>query len=154
MKLSNYLVVLILLLQLTLAQQQGSYFGAGLEFIYVGETFLGPLPSFQIGNIAGNLELRGSLTTFLVINQLSGDVLFTDRLPEEGSRYYLGGGVDIVIITIPDVVGLGALGVHATAGLEFSFSNSGAFFLEAQPVLFLTGLTPGIRARTGVNFYF
>jgi len=147
---TRWLLPLFAMLCLSSTQAQ-SYFGVGASVVNL---FI-PLPSVQVGGpVAERVELRITLDSVLVINDLGLDVLYTFPIPDAPLKGYVGGGPDVVWVLIAG--GRPFLAAHATAGLEYLTDNLGIYG-ELQPLLPVLGTegTPVfLKLRAGVNFYF
>ena len=145
------LITVGLALSLSIAWAEGAFVGGGLSLYF----FL-PMASGQAGvDVAENFRVRGNLDTLLVVNTLSGDVLYT--FPIDTFTLYAGAGPDmIVLLNLPPDAEYPAVffGAHGTIGAEYRQDSLG-YFLEAQLGLgFLDASQRYLRTRFGVNVYF
>lgn len=144
------LLLLILVTPTSLAQ---NYFGVGVAGAYLGSIV--PAVTVQVGaELSPGFELRSSLDTLLLINDLAVDVLYTQT--QDDFRYYVGGGANLLVAVAPGVGTLVDPGLHLSAGLE-SRQQELAFFGEAQAGLFtgfFTTIVPVFKVRAGVNIYY
>ncbi len=145
--------ILLVLLSLSFASAQDSYFGVGLS-AYTDFTNLGALPSFQFGtSVSDSVELRATVDSVILASIIGVDLLYSEQLPKEDARYYLGGGADFVFALLPGIVNFAAAAsAHATLGYE-SISDNVGIFAEAQPMVAFSGGI-GVRLRLGANIHF
>ena len=144
------LTLLWLALYLNFAVAEGGFVGGGLSLY----GFL-PMLSVQAGvDIAQNVTLRGNLDSLILVNVLSGDLLYT--FPET-PFLYAGGGPDmIVLLNPPPESGYPNVffGLHGTLGVQLH-QEAGAYFFELQPALgFLDASQRYVKFRAGFDYYF
>jgi hypothetical protein len=142
-------LVLFVLLALSCAQAQDSYFGLHGDVV-LGSPVI-PIPGLQLGGpIADNVELRVSGLLLGYVNFLQVDVLYTQPLSDT-LRGYGGGGGDVALAI---VFGTSLdFGVHATAGVEYQLGSGIGLFGEVQPILVLPGIFLG-KLNLGINFHY
>jgi hypothetical protein len=100
--------------------------------------------------------LRASLTSLLLINRISLDVLYSLRNDAFGAGWYFGIGSDAAFVAVS---GTGLLfGTHLVAGYNFALSSSVAAFAELWPLAFFSpGASSGnsilyVSFAAGLNF--
>ncbi|CAA9583911.1 MAG: hypothetical protein AVDCRST_MAG86-3491 [uncultured Truepera sp.] len=148
-----WLLSVLAVLGLGVAQAQESYFGVGASVLTNFTDGAAPLLNLQFGGpVADTLELRGTVDTLLFLSNLGADLLYAfDVSPEvEG---YAGGGVDFAYIFIPGLAAGSAFALHGTAGLEYRTGAVGLYG-EVQPYGLLSAPILALKARVGINFYF
>lgn len=154
------LSALIALSVLSCAGAQSAYFGLHVDGVgRLNPASVAPLAGLQLGGpLADNVELRVSGLVLLLANFLQVDVLYTQNLSDT-LRAYGGVGGDVGLVAFYDDGTI--LGVHATAGLEYSLGSGIGLFGEVQPLYILK--TPDIgfgggglvgKLNLGVNFHF
>ncbi len=144
-------LLIILSASIPTAYAQESYFGITASAI-ISPVGIIPLPGLQYGGkIDNNLEFRVSFESLIAVSSLSTDILYIEALAENNSRYYLGGGGDILILVIPWISGALPIAIHATAGYEQLYDKTGVF-AELQPLITFGGIA--LKTKAGINFHF
>ena len=159
------LLVLLVLLILSFAGAQDSYFGLHVDGVadLSNPGPIAPLPGLHLGfPVLGSVELRISILTLLLANFLQLDILYTEDLSDT-LRGYGGVGGDVGGTAFTDD---GIFGVHATAGVEYRLGSGVGLFGEVQPLYILKApdyLLSGDpdsslglfgKLNLGVNFHF
>ena len=144
-------LVLALLLTLSVANGQESFFGVSLDW----RPNFAP-SAFTVGAQAGvkGDMFMGRIGVDLPWFILSGDGSFVYRfetIDEAEVTVYLGAGADVGALIIA------LFGVHGNVGLEFKQNKLGVF-AEYQPGYFVSGMAPGSsfvnKFRVGANVYY
>ncbi len=146
------LLLLLAVLAVSSTHAQSAYIGLRLAGATSLDTSAERLPylGLQLGlRVAGPLELRAALDTFLLASSAHADLLYTQPLGG-GVRGYLGAGPDLYTNVFDAETNYGA---HATAGVEYRSGVAG-FFAEAQPIYAFSAAALRARLGLGVNFHF
>jgi hypothetical protein len=154
------------------AAAEGAYFGVRGEAMLpvaalatagspIGGFLIVPLFGIQGGyDFASKGEagfgIRASLTSLIAITRIGLEVLYSIPNDASGAGWYVGAGVDTVLVMFGSTVPLA--GVHVLAGYNFPISSSVGVFTEVLPGWLFTSGPSGysffyVSLAVGLNFH-